>query len=32
MHYFSKVKVGEEVFSLVFGKGLVVMTLPKKIE
>ena len=30
MHYFSKVKVGEEVFSLVFGKGIVVMTLPKK--
>jgi hypothetical protein len=30
MHYFDKVKVGEEVFSLVFGKGLVVVVLPKK--
>ena len=30
MHYFNKVKVDEEVFSLVFGKGIVVMVLPKK--
>lgn len=30
MHYFSKVKVDEEVFSLVYGKGVVVFALPKK--
>ena len=30
MRYFSKVKVGQEVFSLVFGKGTVVFTLPKE--
>ena len=30
MHYFSKVKVGEEVFSLIYGKGVVNMALPKK--
>ena len=28
MHYFNKVKVDDEVFSLVFGKGKVVMALP----
>ena len=30
MHYFNKVKVDEEVFSLIYGKGVVVMALPKK--
>lgn len=30
MHYFSKVKVDDEVFSLIYGKGVVVMALPKK--
>jgi len=30
MHYFNKVKVDDEVFSLVYGKGIVVMSLPKK--
>ena len=30
MRYFSKVKVGQEVFSLVFGKGTVVFALPKE--
>ncbi|HEY9203795.1 MAG TPA: hypothetical protein VIM82_05630 [Sulfurimonas sp.] len=30
MHYFSDVKVNEEVYSLVYGKGKVIFTLPKK--
>lgn len=30
MHYFSKVKVDQEVFSLIYGKGTVSMVLPKK--
>lgn len=30
MHYFNKVKVKEEVFSLVYGKGVVVFALPKE--
>ena len=30
MRYFNKVKVDDEVFSLVYGKGLVTMALPKK--
>lgn len=30
MHYFSKVKVKQEVFSLVYGKGVVVFALPKE--
>ncbi|MFA5233796.1 MAG: hypothetical protein WC390_05280 [Sulfurimonas sp.] len=30
MHYFSDVKINEEVYSLVYGKGKVVFTLPAK--
>ena len=30
MHYFNKVKVGQEVFSLVYGMGVVVFALPKE--
>ncbi len=30
MHYFSKVKVRQEVFSLVYGNGIVVFALPKE--
>lgn len=30
MHYFEKVKLKEEVFSLVYGKGTVVFALPKE--
>ncbi len=30
MHYFEKVKVKQEVFSLVYGKGTVVFALPKE--
>ena len=30
MHYFSKVKLKQEVFSLVYGKGVVVFALPKE--
>ena len=30
MHYFSKVKLEEEVFSLIYGRGKVIFTLPKK--
>ena len=30
MHYFNKVKINDEVFSLIYGKGKVVMALPKK--
>lgn len=30
MHYFSKVKLNQEVFSLVYGKGVVVFALPKE--
>lgn len=30
MHYFSKVKLGDEVFSLIYGKGVVTLALPKK--
>ena len=30
MHYFSKVKLKQEVFSLIYGKGVVVFALPKE--
>lgn len=30
MSYFNKVKVNDEVFSLVYGRGVVTMALPKK--
>jgi len=30
MHYFNKVKVKQEVFSLIYGKGNVVFALPKE--
>jgi len=30
MHYFNKVKVKQEVFSLIYGKGVVVFALPKE--
>lgn len=30
MHYFSNVKINEEVYSIVYGKGKVVFTLPKE--
>lgn len=30
MHYFNKVKLNDEVFSLIYGKGTVIFTLPKK--
>ena len=30
MHYFSKVKMGQEVFSLIYGKGTVIFVLPKE--
>ncbi|MCW8954326.1 MAG: hypothetical protein OQK48_05220 [Sulfurimonas sp.] len=30
MHYFNKVKLGQEVFSLIYGKGVVVFALPKE--
>jgi len=30
MHYFSKVKEGQKVFSIIYGKGIVIFTLPKE--
>ena len=30
MHYFSNVKLKQEVFSLIYGNGTVIFTLPKK--
>lgn len=30
MHYFSNVKLGQKVFSLIYGKGTVIFTLPKE--